>query len=167
MDSVWDLGHHREGYHATWRIDLNGHRPPAAGNADERERSDPGGRGERGRRLRTRTRGRKLIFINLPLSEERSGKGRRREGGEWAAQPKFDCFSDEGTDERANERTTENWIWPMANASNMSKKCPSHTQTHFAQDGSPVHPSILPSGLLKPLSPFLTPSQSPLPSFLP
>ena len=48
--------------------------------------SDPGGRGERGRR-RLRTRGRKLIFINLPLSEE------RREGRRTAAKPKFDCFS--------------------------------------------------------------------------
>ena len=62
---VRDPRHHSEGYHATWRN-------AAAGNSDER------GERERERRLRRRQE-RKLIFINLPLSEERRGG---REGGE-------------------------------------------------------------------------------------
>ena len=56
--------------------------------------------------MRAGERERKLIFINLPLSEERSGNGkggRARAAAASAAASKFDCFSDGGTDERTSE----------------------------------------------------------------
>ena len=100
----------REGYHATWRKDRPGHRRPAAGNADE------GGR----------ERERKLIFINLPLSEERSGKeGGRERAAAASAASKFDCFSDGGTDERTSEGANNQPRNDAGNnAPNISNMCP-------------------------------------------
>ena len=58
-------------------------------------------------RMRAGERERKLIFINLPLSEERSGKEGRARAAAASAASKFDCFSDGGTDERTSERRGE------------------------------------------------------------